>query len=114
MRTSVRCNVPSNLAACQAFGTGNLVQLRGVARQKEISARLIAAVVVAVALLALALPNPADAKMPRMTISSEQLPHTITATWPDTVAFWEAEGSPTRLRLVDVPAKLGPKYEVLS
>ena len=76
--------------------------------------RFIAAIAVAVALLAFALPNPADAKMPRMTISSDQLPHKITATWPDTVAFWEAEGSPTRLRLVDVPAKLGPKYEVLS
>ena len=76
--------------------------------------RFIAAIAVAVALLALALPTPADAKMPRMTISSDQLPHIITATWPDTIAFWEADGSPKRLRLVDVPSKLGPKYEVLS
>ena len=76
--------------------------------------RFIAAIAVVVALLALALPDPAEAKMPRMTISSDHLPHTITTTWPDTVAFWEAAGSPTRLRLVDVPSKLGPKYEVLS
>lgn len=76
--------------------------------------RFMAAIPVAVVLLALALPNPADAKMPNMTISSEQLPHTITTTRPDTSAFWKAGGSPTRMRLVDVPSKLGPKYEVMS
>ena len=76
--------------------------------------RFAAAIAIAVALLAFALPHPADAKTPRMTISSHQLTNTLTTSWPDTVAFLEADGSPRRLRLVDVPSKLGPKYEVLS
>ena len=32
--------------------------------------------------------------------------------WPDTVAFWEADGSPKQL--AGPPPKLGPQYEVLS
>ena len=74
--------------------------------------RYIAAIAVAVALLALALPNPADAKLPRMTISSDHLTNTLTTSWPDTVAFLEAAGSPRQL--AGPPGKLGPKYEVMS
>lgn len=71
-----------------------------------------AIVLACVALGTMLAPGSVDAKSPPETISSDQLPYTITLPWQDRAALWDAEGSPNLL--VEAPASLGPGYDVLS
>ena len=56
--------------------------------------------------------EPVAAKMPPMEISGGDLPYAVTATWPDTSAFWSAE--PPAQPLEQPPARLGSGYQVAS